>query len=62
VRLQQTFETTGTFKYRKMDLVAEGFDPAKVKDPVYFRNPETGAYTKVTKGVYAKIIDGAFKL
>ncbi len=62
VRLQQQFETTGTFKYRKMDLVEDGFDPSKVKDPVYFRNPKTGAYTKVTKGVHAKILAGDFKL
>jgi fatty-acyl-CoA synthase len=48
VRLQQAIETTGTFKYRKMDLVNDGFDPAKTKDPLYFRDPAKG-YVKITK-------------
>jgi fatty-acyl-CoA synthase len=61
VRLQKAIETTGTFKYRKMDLVNDGFDPAKTKDPLYFRDPAKG-YVKITKGLYAKIEGGQFKL
>jgi fatty-acyl-CoA synthase len=61
VRLQKAIETTGTFKYRKMDLVNEGFDPAKTKDPLYFRDPAKG-YVKITKAIHAKIESGAFKL
>jgi fatty-acyl-CoA synthase len=30
-------ETTGTFKYRKVDLVREGFDPAKIEHDALFR-------------------------
>ena len=62
VRLQPHIETTGTFKYRKMDLVEEGFDPARVKDPLYFRSPDKGGYAKVTKAGYDKIVSGGFKL
>ena len=61
VRLQKAIETTGTFKYRKIDLVQEGFDPANTKDPLYFRDPAKG-YVKITKALYAKIESGAFKL
>ncbi len=61
VRLQPAIQTTGTFKYRKIDLVTEGFDPAKTKDPLYFRDPEKG-YVKITKALHAKIEGGAFKL
>lgn len=61
VRLQKAIETTGTFKYRKIDLVNEGFDPAKTKDPLYFRDPAKG-YVKITKALHAKIESGAFKL
>ena len=61
VRLQPEIETTGTFKYRKIDLVQEGFDPARIKDPLYFRDPAKG-YVKITKALYAKIESGAFKL
>jgi fatty-acyl-CoA synthase len=62
VRLQPQIETTGTFKYRKMDLVAEGFDPAKVKDPLWFRSPEKKAYVKVTKAAYDKLVSGGYKI
>jgi fatty-acyl-CoA synthase len=61
VRLQGAIETTGTFKYRKVDLVTEGFDPAQVKDPLYFRSSAKG-YVKITKTVHAKILAGGFRL
>lgn len=61
VRLQKAIETTGTFKYRKIDLVNEGFDPSKTKDPLYFRDPTKG-YVKITKALCAKIESGGFKL
>ncbi|ESQ87178.1 acyl-CoA synthetase [Asticcacaulis sp. AC460] len=35
VRLLQEVETTGTFKYKKMDLIKGGYDPAKITDPLY---------------------------
>ncbi|MDP1632664.1 MAG: long-chain-acyl-CoA synthetase [Caulobacter sp.] len=62
LRLQRQIETTGTFKYRKVDLVADGFDPGKVRDPLYFRNPVKKAWTKITKPAFAKICEGAFRL
>jgi len=61
VRLQPEIETTGTFKYRKIDLVKDGFDPANTKDPLYFRDPSKG-YIKLTKAVHAKILAGGYKL
>ena len=39
VRLQPEIETTGTFKYRKADLVAQGYDPDTVDDGLYLREP-----------------------
>ncbi|ADG11391.1 long-chain-acyl-CoA synthetase [Caulobacter segnis] len=61
LRLQQAIETTGTFKYRKVDLVGDGFDPTRTKDPLYFRDPSKG-YVKITKAVFAKIHAGGYKL
>ncbi|HUO12923.1 MAG TPA: long-chain-acyl-CoA synthetase [Caulobacteraceae bacterium] len=60
LRLLPQIEVTGTFKYRKLDLVADGFDPAKVKDPLYVRG-ERG-YQKLTKTVFDKIIAGEMRL
>ncbi|MDQ0465764.1 fatty-acyl-CoA synthase [Caulobacter ginsengisoli] len=62
LRLQREIATTGTFKYRKVDLVADGFDPTRVKDPIYFRNPTKKAYVKLTKASYTKLIEGGFRL
>jgi fatty-acyl-CoA synthase len=61
VRIMPEIDTTGTFKVRKMDLVADGYDPAKVKGPLFFQDPKRG-YVKVTKGVYDKIAQGAVKV
>ncbi len=62
IRLQKAIETTGTFKYRKMDLVEQGFDPAKVDgEPLFVRDTENG-YVPLTAELYAKIIAGEFRL
>ena len=62
VRILPAIETTGTFKYRKLDLVAEGFDPTVIKGAVYYRDPVKGGYVKLTKPGYAKILAGGVKL
>jgi fatty-acyl-CoA synthase len=61
VRLQAAIETTGTFKYRKIDLVAEGFDPGKVRGPLYYRRPGKH-YVRLSKASYAKIVAGGVRL
>ncbi|MCE3290286.1 MAG: long-chain-acyl-CoA synthetase [Caulobacter sp.] len=62
IRLQRQIETTGTFKYRKIDLVEDGFDPGRTRDPIYFKSPLKKAYVKLTKATYAKLLEGGFKL
>lgn len=62
IRLQPAIETTGTFKYRKVDLVRDGFDPAKIEQALYFDHPELYRYTPLTRDLYAEIQGGAFKL
>jgi fatty-acyl-CoA synthase len=62
VRIQPAIETTGTFKYRKIDLVREGFDPSKIEQALYFDNPEVDAYTPITRELYARIQSGGFRL
>ncbi|MEZ6023739.1 MAG: long-chain-acyl-CoA synthetase [Hyphomonadaceae bacterium] len=62
IRLQPAIETTGTFKYRKVDLVRDGFDPAKIEHPLYFDDPAADAYEPITPALYEKIQGGAFKL
>ena len=61
VRILPAIETTGTFKYRKIDLVADGFDPAAIKGAVYYKEGAKG-YVKLTKPGFAKIMAGGVKL
>jgi fatty-acyl-CoA synthase len=61
VRILPAIEITGTFKQRKMDLVADGFDPGKIKGPLFMKDPDKG-YQKLTKAGFAKIEEGRIKL
>jgi fatty-acyl-CoA synthase len=61
VRLLPAMETTGTFKIRKVDLVADGYDPGKVKGPLFFHDPKKG-YVKITKSVWDKLQAGTVKI
>jgi fatty-acyl-CoA synthase len=61
LRLLPHIAVTGTFKYRKMDLVEEGFDPAKVGQPLFFKDPDKG-YVKITKGLFDKIMTGGVRV
>jgi len=61
VRILPALDTTGTFKTRKMDLIADGFDPGKIKGPLFFKDAKKG-YLKITKGVFDKITAGTVKL
>jgi len=62
VRMTPAIETTGTFKYRKLDLVRDGFDPTKIEHEIYFDHPGERRYIRVTRELYAQIQGGAFKL
>jgi fatty-acyl-CoA synthase len=58
VRLQAASETTGTFKYRKVELVKEGFDPARISEPLLWLNPQSGTYEPLDTDVHARIMAG----
>jgi fatty-acyl-CoA synthase len=62
LRIQPDIETTGTFKYRKVDLVRDGFDPAKTDDPIWFDHPVEKRYVRVTPALKAEIEAGKFRL
>jgi fatty-acyl-CoA synthase len=54
-------EITGTFKLRKVELMKDGFDPARVADPLYWRNAESGRYEPLDARRYEEIASGAIK-
>ena len=61
LRLQPEIETTGTFKFKKSDLVAQGFDPARIAEPLYVREPGEGV-RPLDAAAFADIAAGRLRL
>jgi fatty-acyl-CoA synthase len=62
VRLLPEMEVTGTFKLRKVSLQEEGFDPARVQGPLFFRDDEARSYVPVDAALAEAIRAGARKV
>lgn len=62
LRVRPELDTTGTFKHRKVDLVREGFDPAAISDPLYFRDDARGGYVPLDPRLYEEIVAGRARL
>ena len=62
VRLADHLDVTGTFKQRKVDLVAQGFDPSASADPVFVADPIAGSYVPVDAARHAAILARAMRL
>lgn len=61
LRFKAEVEVTGTFKYRKVELVAEGFDPSTIQDQMFFMNQSSGQYEPLTSELYAQIQAGEIR-
>lgn len=53
---------TGTFKMKKVRLVEEGFNPAYIKDPLYFLDTEKKTYVPLTQEMYRAVLSREIKL
>ena len=62
VRFQSQLDVTGTFKQRKVELVAQGFDPVQNRDPLYFSDSAAGAFTRLDARLYQAITQGTMRL
>jgi fatty-acyl-CoA synthase len=62
IRFCAALDTTETFKQKKQQLVREGLDPRFVTDPLFFRDPASGAYRALDAASYACILDGSIRL
>jgi fatty-acyl-CoA synthase len=62
IRICTSLDTTETFKQKKQELVRDGFDPHRVTDPLFFREPKSGEYRPIDAPAYARILDGAIRL
>ncbi|MFC6338399.1 long-chain-acyl-CoA synthetase [Pseudomonas sp. CCM 7891] len=62
LRVKVKMETTGTFKYQKVKLKEEAFDPGKAgDDPIYAWLPGADSYVPVTGQLLADIQGGKFR-
>ena len=55
LRISPEIEKTGTFKYKKTDLVKDGFDPNLISDELYFADIATNKYVKLDSELFNKI-------
>jgi fatty-acyl-CoA synthase len=62
VRLQGEAETTGTLKYRKVDLVKDGFDPLNTSDPLFVADSERKAFVPIDMEMLRRIVGGGVRL
>ena len=60
LRLRDRLAVTGTFKVRKVEDASEGFDPARVSDPLFF--DDGTVYRPLDAGLYAQISKGACRI
>lgn len=56
------FLLSGTFKFQKTELRKEGFDPAVVKDPLFYLDARKGRYVRLDQEAYTRIQAGEEKL
>ncbi|XP_078619598.1 long-chain fatty acid transport protein 2-like isoform X2 [Branchiostoma floridae x Branchiostoma japonicum] len=56
LRLTEEMQVTGTFRHMKTTLVKEGFDPKKVKDPLFVIDNGKKSYIPLDETVYSGIV------
>jgi fatty-acyl-CoA synthase len=62
LRIRKDLDVTGTFKYSKVDLAQQGFDPAASSDMLYFNDQESESFVPLDKTLYDRIQSGQIRL
>jgi fatty-acyl-CoA synthase len=62
LRVRREIELTMTFKQKKIDLAAQGFDPGTTTDAIYFDDPRRSAYVRLDPARHQDIVDGKVRL
>ena len=62
LRLVPEMEVTGTLKQRKAAMAEDGYDPARVADPLLVRDDDAATYVPLTREALAAIAAGRFRL
>ena len=62
LRIKQEDDTTGTLKFRKVDLVAEGLDPKAIADRLYVLAEDRSGYHILDTAWHDAIVAGDYRL
>jgi fatty-acyl-CoA synthase len=62
VRIVPAIELTGTFKLRKQELAIEGYDPARVRDELYFDDPRRAQYAPLDAAMHEQLQSGRLRI
>jgi fatty-acyl-CoA synthase len=62
VRVCDRLETTATFKSTTTALVAEGYDPERISDRLFFRDPSSVTFVPLTPDLHGRIRQGDVRL
>ena len=62
LRLRPALEATATFKPQRRALADEGFDPARMSDPLYVYDAERETYAPLDAPRRAAIVAGTARL
>ncbi|NWI08120.1 S27A3 protein, partial [Crypturellus soui] len=62
LRLQERLDVTATFKQQKGRLAREGFDPARVADPLFVLDAAAGAYVELRPPRWDDLLAGRLRL
>jgi len=60
VRLAASLEVTGTLRHTTGTLARDGYDPARIADPLYVDDRDRQSYVKLDTAVYDRIQSGRF--
>jgi fatty-acyl-CoA synthase len=61
LRIRDSVDLTGTFKYAKSDLTRTGFDPSATSDLLYVDHPEQRMFVPIGPELYARIQEGEIR-
>ncbi len=62
LRVQSAIDVTATFKQKKTDLVAQGFDPSDIAGPVYFNDPSQRRFVQLDTELHRRILAGEVRI
>ncbi len=62
IRINDSLKTTSTFKYKKVELREQGFNPNEISEPLYLLDDKEKVYQPLSKTVYKALIEGKISL